>query len=331
MKRKGILPVLLPLLILFFSGCFSGFEEEKISIPDPPTDITYEGESFIDGPLSDYLEVVPGGYVLELEKKEESYRLGYSGSILVKFRFLESVDIEAGSGYNRYGPSLLGEVLDERGVPQKFSLEINADQTLARYLKRGFGEEWLTLTLLKQGRCETAEDAIQQLEKFKKGKKIRFNSEIIQEKMDPNKVSTASSGNPGLEEGNVEETEENYDDEDSYEYADDYEKYSEDSEDYAQEYDEEETMDSESDEDEDVSAACDKFFKGYEKFVDQYLAIIKRMKNNPNDLTVMTEYSKMMNEATDWTDKIENCSDDPQLAARYAKLQLKLTNAISEF
>lgn len=176
------------LTALFLQSCGGG-EEGAISLPDPPKDVKYEAVSLIDGPLSEFMEVVPGNYNLEIKKNEDEFLLGYDGTIKVKFRFLKSIDVKAGTGYNSFGPSLMGQVLNESGMPMDFSIDITADTGLARYLKRGSGEEWLTLTISSQGSCENADDAAKQLEKYVNGKKIRFNSEIVEEEFD-----TESSG-----------------------------------------------------------------------------------------------------------------------------------------
>lgn len=254
--------------------------DDKISLSDPPNDIKYEGVQLIDGPLSDYVEVVLGEYVLELKKNEDKFLLGYDGTMKVKFKFLKSLDVKAGTGYNHYGPSLLGKALDEQGAPLEFDLDISADKDLATYLKRGSGEEWLTLHISGQGSCENAEEAAEQLNKYKKGKKIRFNSEIVEEKFDSESSSSSSSS-------------------------------------------------SESNEQSSSSGDCDKFLKGYEKFMDEYIAVIKKMKNNPNDMSVMTDYTSMLTEAAEWAEKTADCAADAKFASKFAAIQMKIANAAS--
>jgi hypothetical protein len=175
-------------------------EEGKISLPEPPKDIKYSGVQLIDGPLSGYVEVVPGDYLLELEKDEDEMMAGYSGKMKVKFRFLKSMDVKAGTGYNQFGPSLLGKALDAQGAPLDFDLDISADKDLATYLKRGSGEEWLTLTISGQGSVKSTEEGTKMLEKFKSGKQIRFNSEIVKEEFDTEEDSEDSEDSDDKEE-----------------------------------------------------------------------------------------------------------------------------------
>ena len=144
---------------ILLSSCGGSSDEldEKITLPNPPQDIKDQGVSLVDGPLSEYVEVVPGAYNLELEKNEDPYLLGYSGTIKVKFKFIKSIDVKSGTGYNSFGPSLIGHALDSKGAPLEFEMSVIADEDLATYLKRGSGEEWITLTISSQGSCENLE------------------------------------------------------------------------------------------------------------------------------------------------------------------------------
>ncbi|MCO5269067.1 MAG: hypothetical protein M9897_09255 [Brumimicrobium sp.] len=75
---------------------------------------------------------------------------------------------------------------------------------------------------------------------------------------------------------------------------------------------------------------CDEFLKGYEKFMDKYIAIVKKQKNNPTDMSIMSEYSSMMSEASEWADKItDDCANNPDFMAKYTKIQMKIANAAS--
>jgi hypothetical protein len=163
----------------------------KNKLPDPPLDLKYNAVALVDGPLSDYMEAIPNQYLFELTKSEEKYLMGYSGNIKIKFKFIKSIDIKAGIGYNQYGPSLRGKALDERGIPLDFELNIIADKDLANYLRRGSGEEWLTIRLFAQGIPNSYDDGVKMLEKFKHGKSIRFISEIQDEKSGSNSTNSS--------------------------------------------------------------------------------------------------------------------------------------------
>jgi len=73
---------------------------------------------------------------------------------------------------------------------------------------------------------------------------------------------------------------------------------------------------------------CDEFLKGYEKFMDKYIAIIKKQKANPTDMSIMSEYSSLMTEASEWTTKIPDCTD-AKFSTKLQKIQTKMAKAIS--
>jgi hypothetical protein len=77
------------------------------------------------------------------------------------------------------------------------------------------------------------------------------------------------------------------------------------------------------------SGDCQSFLNDYEQFMNDYISIIKKMKNNPTDMSIMTEYTEMMTEAGEWTDKTSDCAMDPSFAAKFSKIQLKIANAAS--
>ena len=264
------------LALFILTGCGGG-----IRLADPPTDLKYEAVPLVDGPLSEYIETVPGSYLFELEKNEgeDSYR--YKGIMKVKFRLIKPIDIKAGMGYNYFGPGLEGKVLDEQGAPLEFNLSTSSDKDLATYLSRGSGEEWLVLKLSGQGSINSQADADKMLEKFKKGKKIRFNSEIIEEKFD----KESSSSNETEKESQV--------DKKSIESSGD----------------------------------CDEYLKGYEKFMDKYIALLKKYKANPTDASILTDYTSMVTEAQDWATKTADCAADTKFAAKFTAIQLKIANA----
>ena len=261
------------------SSCGSG-----IKLADPPTDLKYDAVPLIDGPLSEYIEAVPGQYLFELEKNEDEYSQRFQGSIKVKFKIIKSIDIKAGRGYNYYGPGLEGRVLDEQGAPLEFSLSTSSDKDLATYLLRGSGEEWLILKLSGQGLINSQSDADKMLEKFKKGKKIRFNSEITVEKF----AEKGSSSNESEKESQVEKSSS-------------------------------------------VSSGdCDEYLKGYEKFMDKYIAILKKYRANPTDASILSDYTSMVTEAQDWATKTADCAADINFASKFSAIQIKIANAAAE-
>ena len=71
---------------------------------------------------------------------------------------------------------------------------------------------------------------------------------------------------------------------------------------------------------------CDEFIKDYEVFVNSYIAIAKKMKANPTDMSIMSEYSEMASKATTMQTKAGDCTD-AVYADKIAKLATKLATA----
>jgi hypothetical protein len=72
----------------------------------------------------------------------------------------------------------------------------------------------------------------------------------------------------------------------------------------------------------------------YEKFVDDYVAFMKKYKENPSDTTLLTEYASMAEQAQKATDAINAVqaglseADLTEFTARYGKIAEKMTAAL---
>lgn len=62
------------------------------------------------------------------------------------------------------------------------------------------------------------------------------------------------------------------------------------------------------------------FIKEYEAWVDNYIAIVQKYQKNPTDASIMSDYTKMIAEAKDWTERAEKIKDE-----------LKDANAMADF
>ncbi|PCH66516.1 MAG: hypothetical protein COC01_07810 [Bacteroidetes bacterium] len=71
---------------------------------------------------------------------------------------------------------------------------------------------------------------------------------------------------------------------------------------------------------------CDKFIKDYEEFVYSYIDIIKKMKANPSDMTIMSEYTEMLTKAAKMQTESADCTD-PKYADKLLKLSTKIAKA----
>lgn len=78
------------------------------------------------------------------------------------------------------------------------------------------------------------------------------------------------------------------------------------------------------------SSNCDDFLRNYEKFMNNYIEIIKKQKNNPTDASIIAEYTSIMSQLSDWNiDKMEGCNKDPDFISKFTTIQLKIANASS--
>ena len=93
------------------------------------------------------------------------------------------------------------------------------------------------------------------------------------------------------------------------------------------EEDEEEDMDEE--DESDASAEWDEVLNDYEEYVDDYVAIIKKQKADPTDMSIMTEYTELMQKGTEWSTKMSEISSEfgPEQLTRMQEIQAKLSKA----
>ena len=68
---------------------------------------------------------------------------------------------------------------------------------------------------------------------------------------------------------------------------------------------------------------------GYESYVDDYIAIIKKQKADPSDMSIMTEYQELMTKGTEWSTKLGEKATElsPDQLTRMQKIQAKLASA----
>ena len=89
-----------------------------------------------------------------------------------------------------------------------------------------------------------------------------------------------------------------------------------------------------------AETSCDsqwkQFLKEYEDWIDEYIEIINKLKANPSDISILTNYTDMMTEMAEWTSKteeigkeLENASTTElaEYSAELARLVAKLAKA----
>lgn len=73
----------------------------------------------------------------------------------------------------------------------------------------------------------------------------------------------------------------------------------------------------------------DSVLDDYESYVDDYVAIIKKQKENPTDMSIMTEYQELMQKGTEWSTKMSEMSSNfgTEQLSRMLEIQAKLSKA----
>lgn len=75
------------------------------------------------------------------------------------------------------------------------------------------------------------------------------------------------------------------------------------------------------------------FLKDYEAWVDDYIVIVKKYKDNPSDMSILSDYAEMISEMTDWTeraDEIELELEDTDAALEYSAELLRIAGKLAE-
>jgi hypothetical protein len=77
---------------------------------------------------------------------------------------------------------------------------------------------------------------------------------------------------------------------------------------------------------EESSSDCEQFLEDYEAFADSYIEVLEKMKADPTDASLMSEYTEMMNQTIEMQNGAANCTD-PEFAAKLTEIAVKITNA----
>ena len=79
--------------------------------------------------------------------------------------------------------------------------------------------------------------------------------------------------------------------------------------------------------DEEKSGDCDDFIDDYEKWMDEYVALLGEYKENPMGLVASEKYTsmsmEMMNWSSKWSELAVDCASDPEYEERINKIQEK--------
>jgi protein involved in sex pheromone biosynthesis len=76
-----------------------------------------------------------------------------------------------------------------------------------------------------------------------------------------------------------------------------------------------------------VSQNCDEFLVEYEKFMQEYIVILKKYQENPSNPEFLAEYMEIAKESEDWDNKSADCENDPAFMTKFLEIQLKISEA----
>ncbi len=75
------------------------------------------------------------------------------------------------------------------------------------------------------------------------------------------------------------------------------------------------------------------FLKEYEEWVDNYIIIVKNYKNNPTDITILSDYMDMISKLSEWTERADDFKyelEDTSEAVEYSKELLRIAGKLAE-
>lgn len=76
------------------------------------------------------------------------------------------------------------------------------------------------------------------------------------------------------------------------------------------------------------------FLKEYEDWVDDYIELVKKYEKNPNDTSLLTEYTEQMGKIASWSEKADkvkvDLANNPDDLAEYTKTLSRILNKLSK-
>jgi hypothetical protein len=291
------------LSISLLLSCAGNKEAEKIKLPELSLKKELIVQEHVLGDLKDYLSIIKSyngeemQYTIEVSKKHvvnDTSQVEYLIKSELSFFLIGSKNISAGVGYNHYGPTLSLDLLDDKGNIIEFNgwnSKIDMVESMEDFSKMLIGQE-----------IET--DGSNQISlKFERNyPSYMFNdtSELNNFIKDVKRINGVRV--------NSEIIAEKQDSKSS---------------------NEETSKQSDNSSSSSSSSDCDKFLMGYEKYVDDYIAILKEQKADPTNMKIISKVAKITEESKNWASKMEDCKNDPQFLSKYTELQQKILKSAS--
>lgn len=76
------------------------------------------------------------------------------------------------------------------------------------------------------------------------------------------------------------------------------------------------------------SGDCDEFLRDYEAFIVEYVKVLKKYKDNPTDMSIMSDYTRLMTKAAEWSEYPDDCANDAAFIAKYTSMAMRITEAM---
>ena len=95
-----------------------------------------------------------------------------------------------------------------------------------------------------------------------------------------------------------------------------------------------ETTEIETTETADADSEWDEFLNDYERWMDEYISVMKKIQDNPSDMSLMLSSADLAQDAMKWAEKMEGFTIGTdgwtsEHSARYLEIASKALNAIS--
>lgn len=263
---------------------------KEIKIVEPPKEIVLNVISNIDGSLGEYCSGKNEKIKIIFKKIEDAMLPGIEYKIPIKIIFSSSTDIKAGSGYNRYGPAMNVEFLDKEGkvIEGCFAGMKESYTDLATFIKAGNNREEW---LNFTGRyLVTSED-----KSFDESKNfINAISKATSVRIKSEIIEEMADPNPNES------------------VTDAANRIS----------------GKNSDGSSSGGGDCDDFLNRYEEFVTEYVVIAKKVKNDPKNMSYMTELAQLAEKIKGIDGDFNRCKDDSKVSKKLLELQIKMAKAM---
>ncbi len=74
------------------------------------------------------------------------------------------------------------------------------------------------------------------------------------------------------------------------------------------------------------------FLKDYEKWVDDYIVLVKKYNQNPTDMSILSDYTEMVSEMAEWSSKADDIElelKDTEEALEYSQELLRIASKLA--